>query len=243
MLLQEAIRDYFSDFKIFLATIVLLIVSLILSFVPNSFFSSGQIFLEKGTFSLVGNFFYLEIILFLIYVVFFSITVMFVILVQKHGILGKVPTQTEIDNYKFVAFRIIIWNIILAMVLFLINFFTPVSFYKLFSLISFLILFLTLYMSQSLVLDEHPILFSLRESFLFIRFNFLRTLEIVATMLVLFFILVLVEFAIDSFVPIGNYLTIIVTTVFLLPIFELMKTRLYAKKVSLLHHYMKLGRR
>jgi hypothetical protein len=141
------------------------------------------------------------------------------------------------ELFRLSAARAVAFYVVFMILVYVLNYYSS-SFLWLSSLITLIVSILTFFVPQSIVIDNTPILTAIGESFLFIKKNYIKVIQILLTILILGIVLLFLEFALDQVFFLGRYISFILSTVIIVPIFELMKTRVYLKKISLLNHYM-----
>jgi hypothetical protein len=95
------------------------------------------------------------------------------------------------------------------------------------------------FVPQSLVIDEKPILESIRTNLYVIFSHPLDFVLVVVVSTVLVALLPIVEFIIDQLIPVGRFVSIIVMFVVVIPVVEILKTTLYMRRFELVrgHEY------
>ena len=142
------------------------------------------------------------------------------------------------EMIKKFTFKIFWFNLLFFLVLFLAGsvlffFHAPVL---LITVILFLISVSVLFVPQAIVIDEEDLGNSFSNNFEFFRKNFFSFAYVLVTAVILLAVVQLVEFAVDMVLPIGPYVSIVISLVFIVPYIEVMKTYLYMLKYDLIRN-------
>jgi hypothetical protein len=199
---------------------------------------SGTIFLDYN-FSLANPSQLLLALAFaVVYVLLYSFFISIIIFSVRKDLSTLHFNYYLTEMIRKFTFKIFWFNLIFFLVLFFLG-------SALFSLhipaliiavILFLISISVLFVPQAIVVDEENILNAVYNNFDFFRTNFSSFAYILVTAIVLLVIAQLIEFAVDLFVPIGAYVSIVLSLVFIVPYLEVLKTYLYMLKYDLIRN-------
>jgi len=93
-----------------------------------------------------------------------------------------------------------------------------------------------LFLPQAIVVDEDSITHCIANNLEFMSKNILPVIKIIVVSMVLIAVIALAEYALDVVALIGRYISLIILLVFVVPFIEVMKTRLYMTKFTLIGH-------
>jgi len=234
MFLEKVLQEYFSNFKAALGFGLLLVFVALFSFFPNTVLGSGSIFLEyniDGFFLLLASLFFA-----LVYLVFYSLFISVIILAVRRD-LSKVRIHYYVSEMiqKF-ALKIFTFYTFLFLFLFVAalafeSFGVGVVFA---SLLSLVVTLATLFVPQSIVIDEVKIREAFRNNIEFILKNFKHFFAVLVVGSILVALVLLVEYAFDFVFLVGRFVSLLLVMVFVLPFMEVMKTYLYMHKFDLI---------
>ncbi|MCR4368515.1 MAG: hypothetical protein NUV67_01265 [archaeon] len=105
------------------------------------------------------------------------------------------------------------------------------------NLVIFLVSSSFLFLSQTIVVDEESLGASVASNWDFISRHPRDFLAVMLFGIVSVFALQLVEFMIDYVVLVGNFVSLFIGLVFLVPFIEVLKTRIYMERFSLIKNY------
>jgi len=234
--LKAAFKNYLANFSTVLGFGLLLVfVFLFLQF-SNTFISSGSIFvyynLQQAT--LIST----VLLLFsgIIFLFFYSIFVSLMIFaIRNHLSQVKLHYYLTQKIRKF-AVKHFIFSVLLTLFAYLFVFLG--NYLNIPTIAIFFVLFLVfssvIFVPQSLVVDEGSIKASIINNFEFISKNFASFALVLISGIILMIFLVLIEFAVDNFLFIGNILSLLLMFFFLIPFMEALKTQIYLKKFALI---------
>jgi hypothetical protein len=229
--LERAIEEYKSNFKVMLVFGMLLFFVVIFLFFQQFIISSGTIFViyNESILSIIG------LILGLVFLFFFS----FFISLTVYSIKRDVQ-KMSFDIY---------WNEIMkksAIKIFLFYFFLSVFVY-IFSLIglyfdlSILVAFIVflasaalMYVPQSIVLDELDIFPAIKNSLVFWSENFVVSFLIILLSSFILLLFILIEFVLEFFLLPGIFVSFFLVLIFLIPFIEQTKSYAFVLKFNLI---------
>ena len=105
----------------------------------------------------------------------------------------------------------------------------------------FIITALFSFVPQSIVIDETSVNYAIANNLEFIQKKPSQLLTVIVAGILLTLALVLVEFVLDSTLLIGNFLSLLIFMVFVIPFLEVMKSKLYMGKFELVKHIDQFG--
>jgi len=234
VVLQLALRDYLANFKLNLVFGVLLIFSFIALF-ENIFVGSGSIFLEYNLSSVDLFILIFQLISIIVFLVFYALFVSFLIFNVRNKM-----NKVRVNYYLKEKLQKFSFSLALFFALYFLVFYFVYSLLVfagihllLINLILFLISLLFLFVPQSIVVDESKIIHGIQNSAEFLIKNPLTVLKVFLLSFVLLLILPLIESLFDFVFLIGNYISLLLALLFVVPFVEIVKTRLYMKKFGL----------
>jgi len=236
MFLQRALHTYITNFRAALAFLLLLVFIFPISEFFSSFVSSGTLFLDynflKSDIMILGSL----LVVAVVFLFFYSLLQTLLIFAVRRDLSAvKVDYYLREQMQKFTG-KIMVFNVLYAVIaswiagLLILFGVLPV-------LVAFLLLLASLpflFLPQAIVIDEHKLTASLRSSIGFMQENPKYVIAVIGIGFLLVFLVSLIEFAIDSVVLLGNYVTLILTLIFVIPFLEVLKTNLYMSKFGLI---------
>ncbi|MFH1544619.1 MAG: hypothetical protein ABIE23_00800 [archaeon] len=238
MIVRNALGDYFENIKLSLLFGVLLVFVFFFLFFSNLFISSGSIFLEYSLNEVNIGVLALEIAVIAVFLVFYSAFVSLMIFNVRNK-LNKVKVDYYLkDKLHRFSLKLFVFLLVYFIVLFflsslLVFFSLPVWIVNLLLLIVSLFF---LFLPQAIVVDEDSITHCIANNLEFMGKNILPVIKIIVVSMVLIAVIALVEYALDVVALIGRYISLIILLVFVVPFIEVMKTRLYMTKFTLIGH-------
>ena len=238
MIVRNALRDYFENIKLSLLFGVLLVFVFFFLFFSNLFISSGSIFLEYSLNEVNIGVLALEIAVIAVFLVFYSAFVSLIIFNVRNK-LNKVKVDYYLkDKLHRFSLKLFVFLLVYFIVLFflsslLVFFSLPVWIVNLLLLIVSLFF---LFLPQAIVVDEDSITHCIANNLEFMSKNILPVIKIIVVSMVLIAVIALAEYALDVVALIGRYISLIILLVFVVPFIEVMKTRLYMTKFTLIGH-------
>lgn len=238
MLVRNALQDYFENIKLSLLFGVLLVFVFFFLFFSNLFISSGSIFLEYSLNELNIGVLALELAVIAVFLVFYSAFVSLIIFNVRNK-LNKVKLDYYLrDKLHRFSLKLFVFLLAYFIVLFFLSslllfFSLPVWIVNLMLLIVSLFF---LFLPQSIVVDEDSIPNCIANNLEFMGKNILPVIKIIIVSMALIVLVALMEYALDVIALIGRYISLIILLVFVVPFIEVMKTRLYMTKFTLIGH-------
>ncbi|MBU1121068.1 hypothetical protein KJ660_04290 [Candidatus Micrarchaeota archaeon] len=238
MIVRNALGDYFENIKLSLLFGVLLVFVFFFLFFSNLFISSGSIFLEYSLNEVNIGVLALEIAVIAVFLVFYSAFVSLIIFNVRNK-LNKVKVDYYLkDKLHRFSLKLFVFLLVYFIVLFflsslLVFFSLPVWIVNLLLLIVSLFF---LFLPQAIVVDEDSITHCIANNLEFMSKNILPVIKIIVVSMVLIAVIALAEYALDVVALIGRYISLIILLVFVVPFIEVMKTRLYMTKFTLIGH-------
>lgn len=235
----DSLRDYSSSFTIALLFGTLLIATAFLSFFPNIFLSSGSGFIDYTLIRDIGIIdFTLEAVLVLILLSFFAFFTTLIIIRTKTISQSKdvsTPLRDKIGKYFL---RVFFFYAIYFGVLFSLGAMLVPLIPLLGNLVLFAVALLLLFVPQSIVLDEKKLFRSFSLSASFVKGNLPKVLVLILLGSLLLAIIPLIEILFDYAFFVGRYLTLIFSLVFIVPLLEIIKTKMYISKYDLMKPFI-----
>jgi hypothetical protein len=137
------------------------------------------------------------------------------------------------------SLKLFFFNLILFLFLALISF--GLIYFNVSLLIVGLILLIVslsfMFVPQAIIVEEKPLIDSIKENFYFIEKNFIVFIQVIVLGLILTACIPLIEFAIDLIDPslfIGRFISLLFSLIFVLPFMETAKTFFYMMKFDLI---------
>jgi len=150
-------------------------------------------------------------------------------LLQEHRKVYVLEFIKKHATYVFL-FNIILYFVLLIIYLLFVD--TVVAF--LIPIFSAIILFLTFYVCQSIVIDEKHYISSISYSIHFLKNNIGKTLFVLLILTLIYLIIALISFYFNF----GFIITLILYTVFFYPFSEILKTCVYLTKFDIFKSYL-----
>lgn len=238
MYIKRSLQLYLSNFITALGFALLLIFVLPLMQLPLTFISSGSIFLNYDFVKAPSITSLILIAVSLIFLFFYSVLISLIIFAVRND-LSRVKLnyylKEKIQKFSMKIFYFYIFLGLTSVLLYalLTGIGTPQI---LIALLLFIITSLLAFVPQSIVIDETGVNYAMANNFEFIQKKPSHLLFVIASGIVLTFMLVLVEFFLDSTLLIGNFLSLLIFMVFVIPFLEVLKSKIYMEKFELVKH-------
>lgn len=228
---KKAVEEYLNNLKVMFSFGLLFVFVILFLFFEQFFFVSGTIHLVYSEF-LINI---LGLLLGLIFLYFFSFFISLVVYSTKRDV-----QKVTFDIYwnvllKNVSIKIFSFYFIISIIFYsilLIGLYFDLLFFS--SLIVLIISILTMFVPQSIVLDENDLLVAFKESVLFWKNNFFISSFIVLLGSVLLLLIVLLEFFFEFFHFPGIIISSILVLIFLIPFIEQLKSYSFILKFNLI---------
>ncbi len=238
MVLGNALRDYRENLKLSIVFGVLLVFVFFFLFFENMFVGSGTIFIEYNLLNLNPLSLILEWAILLIFLAFYSIFVSFIVFNVRNK-LAKVKLEyylsEKIHRFSFSLFKFFAFYVIL---LFLLSFFLLLIGVNILiiNVLLLVVSLLLLFVPQSIVIDEEPIHYCILNNLEFLYKNPKPVIITLIVSIILLALLPLIELLFDVFYLMGKFVSLIILLVFIVPFIEIIKTRYYMQKFTLVKH-------
>jgi len=236
MVFVDSLREYLGNFKAALAFALLLLPAFVFVQLSSSFISSGSIladygFIKSQPAELVALLAALVVFLFF-YAIFVTLAV-FAVRRDLSAVKVNYYLRERIRLFAFKYFRFLLVFTLIAAVggALLINAGVEPA---IISFIIFIFSLLFLFLPQSIVIDEEGVRASILSNLDFMGKNISAAIIALITGFVAVFILILLQFVLDSFFAIGAYVSLLLSLIFLIPFLEILKTELYMRKFTLI---------
>ena len=243
MLIKRSIQLYLSNFITALGFALLLIFVLPLMQLPLTFISSGSIFLNYDFVKSPSLTSLILITVSLLFLFFYSVLVSLVIFAVRND-LSRVKLnyylKEKIQKFSLKLFYFYIFLGLVAILLYALLNSLGVSPLIIAGLL-FIITALMSFVPQSIVIDETGVNYAIANNFEFIQKKPMQLLTVLLTGILLTFVLVFVEFLLDSTLLIGNFISLLVFMVFVIPFLEVLKSKIYMDKFELVRHIDRFG--
>ena len=243
MLLKRSIQLYLSNFITALGFALLLVFVLPLMQLPLTFISSGSIFLNYDFVDSPSFRSLLLIAVSLLFMFFYSVLISLMVFAVRND-LSRVKLNYYLkEKIQKFSFKIFYFYIFLALAAVLLNaLMTGIGVPQVaIAAVLFIITALFSFVPQSIVIDETSVNYAIANNLEFIQKKPAQLLAVVVAGILLTLALVLVEFVLDSTLLIGNFLSLLVFMVFVIPFLEVMKSKLYMGKFELVKHIDQFG--
>ncbi|MDD5148200.1 MAG: hypothetical protein PHH08_01920 [Candidatus ainarchaeum sp.] len=238
MLLANTFSEYIANFKTALVFVLLLVFAPIAFILGNFFIGSGTIFLDYNLSFANPAQLLLALAFAAVYVLIYSFFISIIIFSVRKDLSTLHFNYYLTEMIKKFTFKIFWFNLGFFLVLFLLG--SVLFFFNVPALVIAAILFLlavsVIFVPQAIVIDEENILNSIYNNFDFFRTNFSSFAKIFVTAIILLAIVQLIEFLVDLVVPVGAFVSIIISLIFIVPYLEVMKTYLYMLKYDLIRN-------
>jgi len=235
MVYFSALQDYLENSKLSVLFGVLLVFVFFFLFFSNIIVGSGSIFLEYNLNNINLVNFAIEIITIAVFLVFYAVFVSFIIFNVRNKLSNvrmEYYLKDKLHKFSLKLFFFFVFYVFLL-------FFTAtalisagVSVYAV-NLLLLLISLALLFVPQSIVIDEAPMVHSIQNNFEFIAKNPKNFLRAVIASIILLALIPLIEMAFDFVAFSGRFVSIIILLVLIVPYIEVLKTRLYMSKFGL----------
>jgi len=150
-------------------------------------------------------------------------------ILQEHRKVYVLEFIKKHATYVFL-FNIILYFILFIIYLIFVN--TVVSF--LIPIFSTIILLLSFYVIQSIVIDEKPIFKAITYAFFFLKKNILKTLFVLFVLTLIYFVISLISF----YFQFGFIVSLLLYTLFFYPFSEILKSCVYMTKFDIFKSYL-----
>ncbi|MBU0635470.1 hypothetical protein KKE06_00400 [Candidatus Micrarchaeota archaeon] len=235
MVFHKAVEAYKTNFVTVLVFLLLGLFVFVFSFFGNMFASSGTVFLEYNLVSATALQIFVQLLIAIIYLAFFSLfLVVMIFAVRQH--ISKVRFATYLKE-KVPHFTLELFEFFLV--------FSAISFFVGLALVSVgvpavigvLVLFLfacvLFFVPQSIVIDEVSWVKGVQQATHFFSTHFKVSAGILIIGFILIGIIPFIELFFDEFAFIGRFVSIIIVLVIFLPFIEILKTVAYLHKFEL----------
>ena len=239
MVFQEAIVSYRKNISAAIGFALLLVFVLPFVMLSNAFISSGTVLIDYGFLSNISLEIVLLLIFTLLFLYFYSLFVcLMVFTVRKdlsHVKIG-IYLNEKLQKFAFKYFRFLAIFTVSAAILssVLINQGVPI---ELINIILFFASASFLFLAQTIVVDEESLRSSILANWEFILKDFKTFLVVMLFGIISVGILQLVEFAIDYFFLVGNFVSLLIALIVLVPFLEVLKTRIYMHRFEIIRSY------
>ena len=232
LVLSKAVEEYKSNFKVAISFLLLLVFVFLFVFLEDFFITSGTILLnyEISMTTIVG------LLIGIVFLYFYS----FFVSLTVYSVQRDVQ-RMDLDSYwnklmKDSAMKIFFIYLVLAILFFLVS---SVSVYLGLGmgfaiLINLVISALFMYAPQSIVLDNYSPVYSLKESAYFFINNISVSLAVILVGAVLLFAIYVIEFLLGLFALPGEFVSIILVLLVIVPFVEQMKSYAFVLKFELI---------
>ena len=241
----RSVRAYLGNFPSAFAFSLLLIFVLPLVWLSNAFISSGTVLIGFGFLKAPPLESVLLLLVSLAFLFFYSILICLIVLAVRRD-LSSVKTnfylREKIQKFGFKYFKFLaIFTLVAAIAAsLLLDAGVPLIF------VNFALLVISsafLFLPQTIVVDEESLGASILTNFDFIRKNFGTFLLVMLFGIVALFALQLFEYVVDYYLFAGNFLSLLIALVVLVPLFEAVKTQIYMERFSLIEGYERFASR
>ncbi|MCX8158336.1 MAG: hypothetical protein N3D73_01580 [Candidatus Diapherotrites archaeon] len=235
-MIRETFDCYKNNFTIALLFGVLLIFLPIFIYASEINIEAGSILLDYSIMSKDSSSFVLSVIIILIFLLFYSTLTTLMIFAVRREISKSKTKYSILEQIEKFSFKIFAFYLILLLIIFSINFIILSNRLNIILglVISTIIAIITYFVPQSIIIDEFSLTSALAANLDFIRRKSDYFIYALAAGFLLFLLVVIAEFIIDSIFGFGYYLTPILSAIFVVPFLESLKTVIYLSKFELL---------
>jgi len=240
---NESVESYKKNLSTAFGFALLLVFVAPFVWLSNAFISSGTVLINYGFLKeplveavllLIGT------LLFLYFYALFVCLMVFSVRKDLSNVRISYFLNEKIHKLAFKYFRFLaIFTVVAAIVSsLLIDSGIPI---EIINAILFVIASSFLFLAQTIVVDEESLRSSIISNWEFLLKNIPDFIFVMVIGIVSVFVLQLVEFVIDYFLLVGNFFSLLVALIFLVPFLEVLKTRIYMKRFDLIksYHYSK----
>ncbi|MFH1586409.1 MAG: hypothetical protein ABID38_00970 [Candidatus Diapherotrites archaeon] len=235
MVFRESLKQYVQNYKTALGFALLLVFVLFFVLSQNFFVSSGSIFadfniIKSGAIDAV-----LALLAIAVFEFFYAILITLVVFAVRNN-MSKVRVQyylsEKIQKFSFKLFIFFFAFTLAALALqsFLPLVGIPIAAVNLLLLIASLLL---IFFPQAVVIDESGIRSSIIASAEFLMSHLKESAQIIIAGALMLIALGIFEFALDQFFFAGNFITPLISLVFIIPFLEIVKSVIYLHKFEL----------
>jgi len=239
MVFQESILSYRKNLPTAFAFALLLVFVLPFVLLSNAFISSGTVLIDYGFLNELNFDLVLLLIFTLLFLYFYSLFVCLMVFVVRKDlshIKMSYYLNEKIQKFAFKYFRFLAIFTILAAVISSILIGQGVSI-EIINIILFIFSISFLFLAQTIVVDEESLRSSILANWDFILKDIPTFLYIIVLGIVSVFLLQLIEFVIDYFFLVGNFVSLIIALIVLVPFLEVVKTRVYMHRFEIIKSY------
>jgi hypothetical protein len=231
LVFSKSLEEYKNNIKVMFSFGILFVFVILFLFFQQFFLSSGTVHVVYSESILT----ILSLLLGLAFFYFFSFFVSLVVY----------STKRDVQKMNFDIY----WNVLLKKVsikIFFFYFFLSILVYSLllfgiyfnfvvfFAVVAFLISALLMFVPQSIILDEHTLFYSIKESILFWKNNFIISSFILLFSSLILFVLILLEFILELFLLPGIFVSFFIVLIFLIPFNEQLKSYAFILRFNLI---------
>ena len=243
--LSKAWQVYRKNFTAALGFAILLVSVIVFASFANVFISSGSLFVSYVvTLAPLSEMVLMaaSIVIFLLLYSFFLTVIVFSVRKELSTVKLHYYLTEAIRKFSFKLFRFFLALSIVLYALQLIFQFIGIPPYFALALI-FIVSLLSLFVSQAIVVDELSVRSSISNNLDFVQQHPAHVLFVLLLATVLLALLNGIEFGLDQGFLLGNYVSLIIGIVFILPFVEIVKTYLYmVEKFDLIGQHEKQSR-
>ena len=232
LVLKKAVEEYRSNFKVAVSFLLLLVFVFLFVFLEDFFITSGTILLNyEFTLTTVAG-----LLIGIVFLYFFS----FFVSITVYSVQRDVQ-RLDFDAYwnklmKGAALKIFLLYLVLAVIFFLISSASltlglGIGFAV---LVNFVISALLMYAPQSIVLDNPSIRHSVRESAHFFINNLAVSIMIILAGSIILAVFFMLEYALGLASLPGNFVSLVLVLLVLVPFIEQMKSYAFVLKFELI---------
>ncbi|HLC92186.1 MAG TPA: hypothetical protein VJH23_00600 [archaeon] len=241
----RSVRAYLGNFPTALAFALLLIFVFPLAWLSNAFVSSGTVLIGYGFLKAPPLESLLLLAISLAFLFFYSILVCVMVLSVRRD-LSAIKTNyylsEKIQKFGFKYFKFLAAFTVIAAVAssLLLDAGVPLLLVNLCLLV---ISAVFLFLPQTIVVDEESLGASVLSNWDFMRKNLGTVLIVMIFGIVALAALQFLEFLVDYFFMAGNFLSLLIALIVLVPLFEAVKTQIYMERFTLIRDYEKFASR
>jgi len=231
---KNAFLHYKRNFKAAIAFALLLVFVPVFSIFESVFVTGGSMFLDYNVVDMQQiAIFIAALLLFLVFYSFFMSIIVFSVRKDLSKVKLQLYLHEMIQKFTlklfvfFLAFSLLLYAAVLVLLVLGADLLVA-------SLLVLVVSLFTMFVPQSIVVDEEDVLHAVMNNLEFIGKNPKDFVKLLVVGCVLLALSSLIGELVDSFYLVGAYVSLFLALVFVLPFLECMKTRMYMMKFELI---------
>ncbi len=232
---KKSLRFYLENISGVLGFALLFIFVVFFLGFNSVFVSSGSMFLDYLSIEKSSQSFLLFLIGFLAYLFFYSAFVVLMVFSIRNYLSTVKLNYYITDKIRKFALKyfvfLLVFSVLSYAVIYLFSVVLGLKFLGFLLLAVFFCFFL--FLPQSIVIDEESLFSSIQNNLEFSRKNPRRVFAVFFSSLVFFYFVVLLEFVLNYFFVPGEFVSMLIVVLFIIPFMEVLKTVYYMEKFGL----------